>query len=129
MRAGTASLTKYLEQHPAICFTTPRDPYFFQKTDLYQQDIDYYHRQFCRSTTGYPWSGYPWRGESSPTYFAHPHRVGPRLRAHFGDYPLKFIVLLRELVSRAWSHYLFALHHGDETRDFATALAQEAHEP
>jgi hypothetical protein len=128
MRAGTASMTTYLAQHPAICFTLPRNPYFFKKTELYQQGINYYYRQFCRNPSGDDWSKSLWRGEASSTYFAHPHIVGPRLRMYFGDSPLKFIVLLREPVARAWSHYLFAFHHGYETRSFATALEQEAHQ-
>jgi hypothetical protein len=120
MRAGTASLAHYLQQHPSICFTEPRNPHFFRQEQLYQRGLDYYLRSFCAS-----FGEYPWRGEASSTYFAHPQLVGPRLRAHFGDIPLKFIVLLREPVSRAWSHYLFRVQHGLETRDFATALAEE----
>jgi hypothetical protein len=119
-RSGTSSLVNYLQQHPNICFTEPRDPSFFRKDQLYERGLDYYLRSFCRHT-----NGRPWRGEASSTYFAFPHIVGPRLRAHFGDTPLKFVVLLREPVARAWSHYLFRFQHGDEKRDFATALAQE----
>jgi hypothetical protein len=120
MRAGTASLAHYLQQHPAICFTEPRNPHFFQREQLYQRGLDYYLRTFCANG-----GESPWRGEASSTYFAHPQRVGPRLRAHFGDTPLKFIVLLREPVSRAWSHYLFRVQQDLEMRDFATALAEE----
>lgn len=120
MRAGTASLTYYLQQHPSICFTEPRDPYFFQYDHLYQQGIDHYIRSFCRR-----FQHYEWRGEASPSYFARPHQIGPRLRAHYGDEPLKFIVLLREPVARAWSHYLYRVGQGEEKRDFVTALAEE----
>src|SRR5688572_16562738 len=99
MRSGSASMAHYLEQHPAIRFTEPRDPAFFLKDNLYQQGVDYYIRTFCRNVENNRWCG-----ESSSTYFAMPHIVGPRLRTHYGDLPLKFIVLLREPVSRAWSH-------------------------
>jgi hypothetical protein len=37
------------------------------------------------------------------------------------------LVLLREPVARAWSHYLYRLHHGCETRDFATVMQHEGH--
>ncbi|MCC6457108.1 MAG: sulfotransferase [Caldilineaceae bacterium] len=120
MRAGTASLAHYLQQHPSICFTEPRDPHFFRQEQLYQRGLDYYLRSFCAT-----FGENQWRGEASSTYFAHPQIVGPRLRAHFGDTPLKFIVLLREPVSRAWSHYLWRVQLGFETREFATALAEE----
>jgi hypothetical protein len=122
MRTGTASLAHYLDQHPAICFTVPRDPNFYRKDELYQRGINYYIRSFCEEM-----NGQPCRGEASPSYFAHPHIIGPRLRAHYKDYPLKFIVLLRDPVSRAWSHYLTRFHQGYEARDFATALDQEIH--
>ena len=119
-RAGTASLAHYLGQHPSIHFTTPRDPHFFQRNELYQQGYDFYISTFCRNPFGKAWLG-----EATSAYFAAPHIVGPRLRAYYGDHPLKFIVLLREPVSRAWSHYLARVHHGCERRDFATALAEE----
>lgn len=119
-RTGTASLTHYLEQHPAISFTRPRDPAFFLREELYARGLDYYHKNFC-SAIGTP----TWLGESSPGYYASPQVVGQRLRLSYGDQPLKFIVLLREPVARAWSHYLSHVHHGYETRDFATALAEE----
>ena len=116
MRTGTASLAHYLDQHPAICFTVPRDPNFYRKDELYERGIDYYIHAFSQEM-----NGQPCRGEASPSYFAHPHVVGPRLQAQYKDYPLKFIVLLRDPVSRAWSHYLSRVHQGYEPRDFATA--------
>lgn len=122
-RGGTASMAHYLEQHPAIRFVEPRDTSFFRKDELYQQGIDYYTRSFNGST-----GAAQWIGEASSCYFSSPHIVGPRLRAHFGDAPLKFVVLLREPVSRAWSHYLYRVHNGFEDRAFATALAQECPE-
>lgn len=123
-RSGTASLAHYLGQHPAIAFTEPRDPYYFQRDDLYAQGIEFYIRSFCRES-----GTHQWLGEASSSYFAYPQIVGPRLRSLYGDTPLKFIVILREPVSRAWSHYLACVHHGFEKRDFATALAAEAKEP
>lgn len=123
-RSGTASLAQYLGQHPAIQFTQPRNPYFFLQDDLYQHGADYYAQSFCRNV-----DDRRWLGEASSPYFAFPHIVGPRLRIHYGNQPLKFIVLLREPVSRAWSHYLARVSHGCEKRDFATALEEEAHEP
>lgn len=123
-RSGTASLAHYLGQHHAISFTTPRDPTFFLLDDLYQRGPDFYLDRFCRNR-----GGVTWLGDASSAYYANPQRVGPRLRATYGDKPLKFIVLLREPVSRAWSHYLSRVQHGCETRTFAAALAAEPAEP
>lgn len=123
-RAGTGSLTHYLSQHPTISFVEPRDPAFFQQDDLYHRGSQYYIRTFGRPT-----KHQTWLGEATSSYFAQPHIVGPRLRETYGDSPLKFIVVLRDPVSRAWSHYLMRVQHGDEKRDFATALSQEDREP
>lgn len=119
-RAGTASLAHYIQQHPAIWITSPRDPCFFEKDELYTLGIDYYLRSLCQDA-----GSTPRRGEASPTYFAKPHLVGPRLRATFGDTPLRFVVLLREPAARAWSHYLYRWNHGYEEREFSAALEEE----
>ena len=121
-RTGTASLAHYLGQHPALSFVEPRDPAFFQRDDLYQRGSQYYIHAFGRR------ANHAWFGEATSSYFANPHIVGPRLRQTYGDCPLKFIVLLRDPVSRAWSHYLARVQHGCEKRDFATALSQEERE-
>lgn len=120
-RAGAASLAHYLSQHPAIRFTEPVDPDFFRSDELFRLGNDYYIQQFCRHA-----NTHHWLGEATSSYFAYPHVVGPRLQMTYGDTPLQFVVLLREPVSRAWSHYLSRVHHGYEKRDFATALAQES---
>ncbi len=122
--AGTASLAHYLGQHPVIWFTTPHDPRFFEKDKMYTRGLEYYVKSLCRGS-----EDIPARGEASPTYFAKPHLIGPRLRTVYADQPLRFIVLLREPTARAWSHYLYRWYHGYEERDFATALAEEITAP
>ena len=82
-RAGTASLAHYLGQHPAIRFTEPRDPGFFQNDELYALGIDYYVREFCQNG-----GEQQWLGEATSGYFADPQGVGPRLRTQYGDTPL-----------------------------------------
>ena len=123
-RAGAASLAHYLSQHPAIRFTEPYDTDFFRRDELFRLGSDYYIQQFCRHA-----NAHHWLGEATSSYFAYPHVVGPHLQSIYGDAPLKLVVLLREPVSRAWSHYLSRVNHGYEKRDFATALAQESTEP
>jgi hypothetical protein len=123
-RAGTASLAHYLDQHTMLHFTDPLDPDFFLHEELFRCGPDYYGRTFCQHIGANPASN-SWLGEASPAYFAYPESVAPRLAETYGDTPPKFVVLLREPVSRAWSHYLMRVNHGYEKRDFATALARE----
>ena len=120
LRAGTASLHHYLRQHPAIFLTDPRDPRFFDKEEVYALGTEGYQNSFFGAARGRAW-----RGEASPTYFARPTLVGPRLRALYANRPLKFVVVLRDPIARAWSHYQYRVSHGYETGDFATALGQD----
>ncbi|MBM4075499.1 MAG: sulfotransferase domain-containing protein [Planctomycetes bacterium] len=61
-------------------------------------------------------------GEASPYYFQHPlvpervHQVVPKA---------KFLVILREPVQRAWSHYRHNLRYGREDLSFEFALDKE----
>jgi hypothetical protein len=123
-RAGTRSLHHYLGQHPCIFVSDPPDTLFFIKDDYFARGPDYYRRAYFHDA-----ARYPWRGEASPQYFSRPEVVGPRLRQVCGDHPLKFVVMLRAPVARAWSHYLHRMAHGYEHACFATLLGQESVDP
>lgn len=124
MRGGTASLHAYLQQHPALFLSEPRDPRFFDKHEFYWRGPDYYVEQFFAKSTDAAH-----RGEASATYLARPEIVAPRWWAVYGGRPIKAIVLLRNPVERAWSHYLYRRNHGYETGDFAAALAWDKAHP
>lgn len=117
MRGGTASLHAYLQQHPALFLSQPRDLRFFDKHEFYWRGPNYYVEQFFANA-----HTATHRGEASPTYLARPEIVAPRWWAVYGGRLLKAIVLLRNPVERAWSHYRYRYSHGYETGDFATAL-------
>lgn len=119
-KAGTTSLHAYLAQHPAIYGGTAKEPHFFDDNWAYQRGLAYYAQTFYPDA-----AGYTWRMDGTPGYFHLPHRVIPRLQATYGSAPLKFIVSLREPVSRAWSHYLHRVALGAEPLSFAEALAAE----
>lgn len=61
--------------------------------------------------------------EATPYYLSHPHAA----RRMFGVLPeSRFIVLLRNPVDRAYSHYQYEVKLGFETLSFEQALAKEA---
>jgi sulfotransferase family protein len=123
-RGGTTSLYKYLVQHPNLSHALTKEIRFF--------DLNY-HR-------GLPWyrSRFPSRrhremserrrgaglmvGEASPDYLFHP--LAPARVAH--DLPqAKLIVLLRNPIDRAFSHYWHQFKRGHETLTFAAAIDAE----
>src|SRR5207302_2712863 len=61
-------------------------------------------------------------GEASPYYLFHPHAPA---RAALVVPKTKLIVLLRNPVERAYSHYYHNIKHRWETLSFEEALAQE----
>jgi hypothetical protein len=124
-RAGTTSLHRYLVQHPAV------------RTMLRTKGVHYFDTNFGQGLAWYasrfPTRLYGWyvrrrrgtrllTGEASPYYLFHPHvphRVAEQLPG------VKLIVLLRDPVQRAYSHYQHELARGFETLSFEEAIRAE----
>jgi hypothetical protein len=116
-RGGTSSLYKYLEGHPDLAASI-------------RKETEYFSRRF---------------GEGEAWYRAHfPLTIGPGARRHAFEatpdylfYPstpervatclpdAHFIVLLRDPVARAYSHYRHMVRLGFEDLSFEDALARE----
>lgn len=123
-RGGTTSLYKYLLEHPQIVAATTKEIHFFDNN--FHRGIPWYRTQFplliqgdmgetiCRQ-------GFI-TGEASPYYLFHP--LAPA-RATLVVPKTKLIVLLRNPVDRAYSHYCRMVMKGRETLSFEDALAQE----
>jgi hypothetical protein len=120
-KAATTSLHHYLLQHPEIYLPKEKEIQFFTDDALYEKGLDYYLRHYFREARGFPA-----RGEATPFYFHRSEVVIPRLIKCFGLSGLKFVIVLRDPVKRAWSHYQHMLRLGLETLEFEQALEQEA---
>jgi hypothetical protein len=98
-KAGTTSLLAYLCRHPAVLPPLTKEIHYF---DLRAQEpLDWYlaHFPWARARHGV---SLPITGEASPYYLFHP--LAPARVARL--FPqMKIIILLREPVSRALSHY------------------------
>ena len=103
-KAGTTSLYRYLRPHPEVYFPPLKELYFFDARDeLYcsGETQEVYEKLYKGSV------GYKIRVDSTPTYLHTLCRNTPqRIADFFGGRPLKFIVLLRNPIERAFSHYL-----------------------
>ncbi len=115
-KAGTTSLFHYLNQHPDIFMPSAKEVHFF---DLhYETGIEAYQSLFSEAAD----SGKV-TGEASPYYLFHPC-VPERVKTHLPD--VKLIILLRDPVARAFSHYHHSVRIGVETvADFFEAIALE----
>jgi hypothetical protein len=122
--SGTTSLATYLAQHPQITISRPKEPHFFTFDDKYAEGVEKYLEVYFKGA-----EGFPARGDASTTTFSHPGIVIPRLRAVYGAQPLRFLVVVRDPVARAWSHYQYQVSRGLEDLDFEAALEVERTQP
>jgi hypothetical protein len=124
-RCGTNSIYEYLVQHPCVGRALPeQEVHFF---DLkFDRGLRWYRGHFptrtwervARTRSG----SNPVTGESSPYYMFHP-LAGPRIAETLPD--VKLLVLLRNPVDRAYSHYHHERARGHETTTFEEAIERE----
>jgi hypothetical protein len=121
-KAGTTSLYTYLRQHPEIYFSVLKEPHFFDDDEAYSYGPRWYIDEFFPDAIEFSA-----RGEATP--FLHlPNIVCKRIADTYGEKAgkLKFIVVLRNPVERAWSHYLDRRRNCAEPYSFEVALEMEA---
>lgn len=125
-RCGTNSLYEYLVDHPAVGRALPgQEVHYFDVG--YDHGLDWYRGHFptrlwMRSAEAR--SGCrPLTGESSPYYMFHP--LAPeRILRTLPD--VRLLVLLRNPVDRAHSHYHHERSRGHESLGFEEALERES---
>ena len=114
-RGGTTSLFNYLCQHPSIAAPRHREIHYFDRN--FGRGIGWYQKHFRRVINGDAITG-----ESSPYYMFHPLVPG-RMAAALPS--VKLIVLLRNPIDRAYSHYQHVRKKNKETLAFEEALDAE----
>lgn len=115
-KAGTSALFQYLSTHPSMVAPLIKEPHYW--ANYYHLGAQWYRSQFpCFSDDSKLFTG-----EGSVTSFVHPEAAGRISR----DLPnAKFIVLLRDPVARAYSHYWMYRRLRIESRSFEDAIAEE----
>lgn len=125
MKSGSTALSNYLMQHPYI------------KIPVYQKEVHFFDVNFQRGISWYK-SFFPTKfykyfmekfkthklltGEKSPYYIFHPHAP---IRI-FSILPnVKIIILLRNPVNRAYSHYQHSKRNKRESLSFEEAIKVE----
>jgi hypothetical protein len=123
-RAGTSSMYSYLTSHPAVERATRKEVHYFDFE--HERGLDWYRSHFplrarlahLERRLGHPVV----TGEASPYYLFDP-AVPTRVRASLPE--ARFIVLLRDPVERAISHYRHAVEDGREQLPLEAALDAE----
>lgn len=118
-RAGTTSMWEYLRRHPDIYMATLKEPHFF--SDFRPSYMPYVsdEQEYLRLFQGA--RGEKVLGEASPSYLSSP--VAPR-RIKTTTPEAKILIMLREPVSAAYSHYWHWVRYGHEDRDFLTVVRE-----
>lgn len=120
-KSGTTTLHAYLSKHPEIYMSKEKEPHFFNDDEIFGLGVDLYLRTHFRHA-----SSFRVRGEATPAYFMGMGKVIHRMKKICGGQELKFILIFRNPVERAWSHYLHMKRIGAEQESFERALELES---
>ena len=110
-KAGTTALFDYLGDHPQIGLSDVKEVHFFddEGQDWRAPDYGAYHAHFDLADRNLVW------GEATPIYLYWKDSLA-RIRAY--NPGIRLIVLLRDPVARAYSHWKMEFARGAETHPF-----------
>jgi Sulfotransferase domain len=119
-KAGTTSLHAYLNAHAGVHMSDPKEPHFFARAispSIRTKSWDTYAEAFRGA------SETAILGDASPSYLWDPASAGLIYEALPDS---RIVVLLRDPVARAISHYAMAVDSGLQRRSFDDALRADA---
>ncbi len=119
-KAGTTTLYDLLKQHPEVFLSFDKEPMFFSRDDYYSRGLDWYLKTFYSHS-----EKFMVRGEASPHYLYWADKVSPRLARYYEQKNVKFIVILRNPITRAYSWYWNMVADRREDLPFMDALKME----
>lgn len=116
-KGGTTALFDYLGDHPALALSKVKEVHFFDDETQDWSDPDYgaYHAQFDGAAEG------ALKGEATPIYVYWPNAL-ERIRAY--NPAARLIILLRDPVERAFSHWRMEAGRGVETHSFGWCVRE-----
>lgn len=117
-KGGTTALFDYLSEHPDLCLPACKEAHFFDDetgVDWAAPDYGPYHALFDGCRPG------ALRGEATPIYLYWPGCL-ERIAAY--NPGMRFVLVFRDPVERAWSHWRMETARGAETEPFAWCIRQ-----
>lgn len=123
-KSGTSSFFSYLTQHPDILGSSRKEVHYFDggynpRIDSFKKGENWYRAHFPLMTKGIDQKRIL---EATPSYLFIPD-VPKRIKAQIPD--AKIIVVLRDPVERAISHFYYEVWGGHEARPIMQALLEE----
>jgi hypothetical protein len=133
-KCGSTSLYQFLNQHPQVYMPANKEPNYFvadyQKTmsrECPSYNIDMKRMVFDKGQYYDLFNGvnntHKAIGEASVTYLYKPEFSIPNIKKELGD--PKIIIILRNPIKRAFSHYSYACELGLEKLNFEDAITTE----
>jgi hypothetical protein len=118
MKCGTTSLNAWLREHPDVAFSSVKETHYFDKH--YQRGLRWYQTHFPLWER---WQGAHCTLEATPAYLYRADRVAARMHAQIPE--ARLVVMLRDPVKRAISHYRHLRRNGKEHRAPELALLSD----
>ena len=116
-KSGTTTLYDILRQHPDVYIPSFKEPHFFDIPENYKNGIRWYEKNYFKN------ANQKIVADFTPSYFFDkeaPKRIFESLGGK-----VKFVVILRNPVDRAYSHYLHSIRDEHENLSFIDSLISE----
>ena len=116
-KSGTTTLYDILRQHPDIYIPSFKEPHFFDIPENFNNGLKWYQKNYYKK------ANHKIIADFTPSYFFDlnaPKRIFDTLGSQ-----MKFLVILRNPVDRAYSHYLHSKRDDHENMSFQEALTLE----
>lgn len=117
-KSGTTIIHNILKQHPDIFLPEIKEAHFFNNSKRYNKGIEWWLEIFLIN-----YKGEPIIGDMTPDYL-YCEDAPQRIKILLGDEP-KILIILRNPVDRAYSHYYMSVSKGIESFIFQDAIKNE----
>jgi hypothetical protein len=116
-KCGTTTLYNILKQHTDIYLPEAKEPFLFVMSE-WEHKVKNYESKHYAGVSNESVIG------DMTTWYLYPEYVPQRIYNTLGP-DVKFVILLRNPVDRAFSHYLHRRRKGEETKKFEKAISLE----
>jgi hypothetical protein len=117
-KSGTTSLYDILRQHSDVFIPSFKEPHFFDMPSVYKHGIKWYEKTYFKNAKTEKCIG-----DFTPSYLFF-SEAAEKIKNDLGE-DIKFIILLRNPVDRAYSHYLHSVRDERESLSFLDAIKME----
>jgi len=116
-KSGTTTLYDILRQHPEIYVPSFKEPHFFDIPENFDNGLHWYEKNYYKKADKKIIADF------TPSYFFDENVPKRIFKSLGGD--MKFLVIFRNPVDRAYSHYLHSKRDDHEIEGFEEALELE----